>query len=756
MVDTVYPPGNPGGSVWDRTTEERLRLIAQGLADNEEIHRKLPGLRTLLNEYVNPAVPVTSADFHRRLLRVFRDSDYDSAYQDNLEKLSPDEKERIEKFVAEDKSLDDVSHDFDMCMSLGVREHLQHLIGVDCAHVSSAGVQVFMAPPEGGAAQPPVETQVEGLSGRSHFDWVKDRDTVFHSFLHEMKELFTGHLAEHKVVVYKDVKFQNWGRGVEYVPQYTCIPNSVASVQRIVHYAKKHDMTVRCAGFRHSWAPLFGQQGQITISLLSLAEATKIPNFTALSKVLPEWLLHKNELQTIDVVPGTPRVKGNVLVRIGASTTNEQLRRWCVTHNKYTYPLNVIMVEMTVGGTNAPICHGAGRAHQTLSDLVRKVEYVDCNGKLQTVTSPSHLLAAAGCFGLMGVITHLTLEFQPMTYALMQPQKLPVVRAIPPPASLPESAIPPALRLPNLTPADKAADLARFRDRATSWYYAEWFWFPYADTCWVNCWNDTPGPANDVEDYPSNEQTFLMFLAQFTTNTLQDAAVLTELITALGLDEAVVTLLSEAAMLVMPTFDPPLKTYLTDALHFQRGIQNIRVLDVEVEIALPPSRENPEVPDWEVVQRAWWEAILACYAHSKDAPQRMPLEMRVMGGSEVIMAPQSGNRLGTCSIEVLTLEAARGVWMPYAEEVVGRWLALKDGEGRAVKVRPHWAKMWRGMRLADGREWVEKMKGEDYREERAEFLRVLGEIGSLHGWEVGDLRRRFGNEFLDWFYFEGV
>jgi hypothetical protein len=198
MADTAYPPGN---SVWDRTTEERLRLIAQGLADNDEIHWKLPGLRTLLTDYVDPRVDITSADFHRRLLRVFRDSDYDSAYQDNLEKLSPDEKERIERFVAEDKSLDDVSRDFDMCMSLGVREHLQHLIGVDCAHVSSAGVQMFTAPPEGGAAQPPVETQVEGLSGRSHFDWVKDRDTVFHSFLHELKELFTGHLAEHKVVV---------------------------------------------------------------------------------------------------------------------------------------------------------------------------------------------------------------------------------------------------------------------------------------------------------------------------------------------------------------------------------------------------------------------------------------------------------------------------------------------------------------------------------------------------------------------------
>ncbi|GAB1316375.1 hypothetical protein MFIFM68171_06585 [Madurella fahalii] len=747
-----------GSICWDHTADQRIRLIADGLAGNDEIRKKLPGLRTLLKDYVDPDVPVEPADFHRRLLHVFRQSDSDFAYQECLKKLTEDERERIEKFVAEDQPLDDVARDFDMCVSIGVREHLEHLVGVDCAWISSAGVQTLAAASPAGAKVAGLEghtpVEVGGLSGRGRFDWLKDKDNIFVAFLHKLKDLFLGRGNEHNVVVYKDAKFQNWGLGIEYVPQYTCIPNSVAGVQRIVKYAKDHDMGVRCAGFRHSWAPIFGRQGQITISMLSLAEATKIPNFTALSKILPGWLLHKTELQTIEVVSGTPRVKGNALVRVGASTTNEQMRRWCVENNKYTYPLNVIMVEMTVGGTNAPICHGAGRRHGTLSDIVRKVEYVDCHGKLQVVSNPDHLRAAAGCFGLMGVVTHLTLEFQPMTYALMKPEKLPVLRAIPPPADLKEEDIPPVLRIPGLTKAQREEDLRRFKEAATNDYYTEWFWFPYADQCWVNCWNDTPD-GSGVEDYPSNLQTFLMFLSQFTVNVLQNAPILDELISSLHLDEAAVTLISEAAMFALPAWDKPVKTYLTDALHFQRGIQNVRVLDVEVEIPLQPTAEDPAMPDYEVVQRAWWDAILTCYRHRKTAPQRMPLEMRIMGGSDIVMAPQRGNTLGTCAIEVLTLTAAEDLWIPYVEDVLSKWMSYTDADGKKLRTRPHLAKQWSGIEV-DGKPWVDKMKNEDYVEERREFKTLLAEVGKKHGWTLQDLKKRFSNDFFDDFFFDDI
>ena len=60
----------------------------------------------------------------------------------------------------------------------------------------------------------------------------------------------------------------------------------------------------------------------------------------------------------------------HALVRLGAATTMEQLRDWSVRHNEWCIPFNAIIVEITVGGSNATICHGAGSRSRTLSDLV--------------------------------------------------------------------------------------------------------------------------------------------------------------------------------------------------------------------------------------------------------------------------------------------------------------------------------------------------------------------------------------------------
>lgn len=469
-----------------------------------------------------------------------------------------------------------------------------------------------------------------------------------------------------------------------------------------------------------------------------------------MTKALPET--KPTELETIEIVQGTPGVAGNALVRIGASTTNERLRRWCVENDQYTYPLNVIMVEMTVGGTNGPICHGAGLKHPTLSDLVRKVEYVDCHGNLRTVEDPEHLRAASGCFGLMGVITHLTLEFAPMTYALMNPQKIPAVQAVPPPDDMADEDIPLCLRVPR-TPQERAQDVANFEKQCNENYYVEYFWFPYADMCWVNNWDNTTDATGAI-DYPSTAKTFFMFISQFTLNVVQHSRVLPELIHALDFDAAVLTIFSRLAMMALPAWDEPVKTYLPDALHFQRGIQNLRVLDVEVEMPLQPKAGRPDTPDYSLVRRAWWDAILECYKHSHTCPQRMPLEMRIMGGSDVIMAPQRGNKLGTCAIEILTLENAADLWKPYAEEVLSRWMSYTDAEGRPLRTRPHWAKQWDGFEI-NGEPWVERMK-RDYKDEIVEFKKVMAEIGKKDGWKLADLKKRFSNDFFDKFYFDDV
>jgi hypothetical protein len=85
----------------------------------------------------------------------------------------------------------------------------------------------------------------------------------------------------------------------------------------------------------------------------------------------------------------------------------------------------------------------------------------------------------------------------------------------------------------------------------------------------------------------------------------------------------------------------------------------MRVRDMEFQTPLPPSVHDPTKPDLTNVRRAWWDIINLVYdtsdkADDPSSPMRLALELRIMGGSDVILAPQYGN-LGTASIEVLTV-----------------------------------------------------------------------------------------------------
>jgi hypothetical protein len=154
--------------------------------------------------------------------------------------------------------------------------------------------------------------------------------------------------------------------------------------------------------------------------------------------------------------------------------------------------------RVTVGGVNGPICHGAGRNHQTLNDYVRAVEFVDANGEHRIITNPEHLKAAAGHFGLMGIVTHITYEVNKMSYAVLQPIKPDIGLAIPP---LRREDIPIALRK-TFTDAQYAAAMDDFKNRAENDYYSEWFWFTRSQQAWVNTWNPTDDKTGVVE-YPS-------------------------------------------------------------------------------------------------------------------------------------------------------------------------------------------------------------------------------------------------------------
>ncbi|KAM6508550.1 hypothetical protein FSOLCH5_011546 [Fusarium solani] len=180
--------------------------------------------------------------------------------------------------------------------------------------------------------------------------------------------------------------------------------------------------------------------------------------------------------------------------------------------------MNIIEVEITFGGSNATICHGAGINHPTLSDLVRCIEYVDVNGELRTInmTDAKLLKAASGCFGLLGVVTHITFECDAMSTAVMYPVKLDVVDAIPPPPQMKDLDIPEPLRKPR-TQLQKQIALQNFERRANEDFYAEWFWFPYSSQVWVNTWKADKN-TKDVVDYLSHAKAFIQVLGTIIMN----------------------------------------------------------------------------------------------------------------------------------------------------------------------------------------------------------------------------------------------
>ncbi|KAI3394705.1 hypothetical protein diail_2290 [Diaporthe ilicicola] len=742
-------PSNPQYS----GSSQRLSELVKVIRDDEHRNSKqLPGLAKLLNEYASDSINTPpKEDLIRRLIRVFKNSSTENSYSRVLKNHSPEERQLINRFVVDQESAFEVGKDFHIGPSPGARNELENLnsrpddfIGegeLAFKHHSFAGELVHHIVDEVRSAADAVQS------------WVHP---------HTNFTVYDDPGKKHKVPAYFDKTFTNWGKTVSNFPKITCVPKTSYGIQQVVRYAKAFDMNVRASGYRHSWSPIFGKNGQILISTLDLHEASALPNFVSWpgSEECP------TELNSI-TFQGTPEPEKNRLVRVGTAVTNQQLRRWCNTQKgnlASTLPLNVIMVEITLGGSNAPICHGAGRSHSTLSDLVHAIEYVDANGNIQKLskeTEPDLMKAASGCFGLLGIITHITLEMMPMTYAVMRPQKLHITEAIPLPPDMTIEDLPHALRPETpMTEERRAKAQAAFEDKARNNFYSEWFYFPYTSRVWVNCWNTTDDPEGEVE-YPSNTQVVIQWFQTVAAQVLQVSEAIEELQHTFAWTQT--TLMSTFALYAMPEIsdeEKPIKTQLPNALHFRRAIQNVRVLDVEMEIPLLPKSGVPlsdakfeDEIDFSNVQRAWWAAILTAYKYQDTCPQRMPLEMRITGPSQVIMAPFRGHNLGSASIEILTLEDMRGkMWQDYAQEVLDHWMDLKDSRGDYLTTRPHWAKGWydfnvRGQPMKD---YVRK----SYENEIKEFVFLLGQIARKHGWSMEEARRRFGNDELDKLFYK--
>ncbi|KAI1359365.1 putative oxidoreductase [Xylaria arbuscula] len=663
---------------------------------------------------------MTNEKDRRELLQAAKKTDKDR-YEDILKRYNPSQQKLLHEFV-HGHSLDHLAKEIPCTLPTNVA-YQQSLDILDGARETTLTLTASAGKDEGKTIELPITNYKEGKK---------------------------------PVLTYLGATFSNWGKTVLNAPVYTCVPETVHGVQGIVKYAIDNDYGVRVAGYRHSWSSIFGRERSggkqfILISTLKLERAVlgNEANVEATGKY-HDWKVELNKIEKKKDLSN-----GGCLVSVGCATTNEDFRKWCIDNNKYTLPLNVIMVEITFGGSNAPICHGAGYKTKTLSDLVEQIEYVDAKAKVQTITSDDSdfLSAASGCFGLLGVVTRLTLRLDKMTIARMVPMKLPVVEAIPPPADIVKQ-LPPKLKMSydGYKPEQIQKFVEEFERRAFKDYYAEWFWFPLHDQMWVNTWS-LAGPEAKATDYPSQDEIKRQIQESFVLEYVQESLRENRKTTP---EEGTLLISADNALANMAMNSLPpnsssgtnsvINTQLPNALHFRRGIQNARVRDIEVEIPIPTA------DSLDIVRKAWWQAILLVYDNKSTCPMRMPLEMRIMGDSDVLMAPQRGNKHGTCAIEVLTPLFMENEWESFAQKMLDRWMSLRTYSTPKLNIRPHWAKEWQRYTV-DGKPWIQYLKETSYKDEIPKFKNILVQIGQKQGWTLGDIQKLFSNELLDTLFF---
>lgn len=545
-------------------------------------------------------------------------------------------------------------------------------------------------------------------------------------------------------------EFTNWGKTVKNRPAVTFYPKTKVGVANAVKFAKRHQLRVHASGYRHSWAPLFSEEGQVLIAMLPHKETNQLP-------AIHPPLNNHDELRGIHAAGEEFKDtdgKLKQLFKIGPAVTNEQLRVWALQNWQsgkpaHCFSKNVVMGESSVGGIITNMCHGAGIRNQTIADDVVAIEFINAKGELQTVTDPELIRSAAGSFGMFGVVTNITVKLERMPHVRMNPKKTDIALAVPPPADYKLSPTIPQAFFKNFSENKRKIAEDDFRKRCEQSDYEEEFWFPTHNQVWTNAWKED-GEAKESKDYPGkcvrNFQEFEELAANLANQSIMK----------LLPDHVKTELLSKFAMLTMDV--GPITTPKVDAMHFRGGVQNMRVQDMEFEIGIP--RDKDGKLDWGIAQRAWWDAITIFYEYAakNKFPQQMPLEMRIMGGSNMTMATQRGNP-ATCSIEVLTIQEGLVdpvLWKQYLQDVADKWASYTDYQGKPLRVVPHIAKQWEGITIQrpgeprfDAQSYFKKI----FKSNIQEFNHHRASVARAGGYTIEEMNM-FSNSFLD-FMFNG-
>ena len=372
--------------------------------------------------------------------------------------------------------------------------------------------------------------------------------------------------------------FVNWGETVKREPVVTFYPKSTEQYRAQLNGLENMEEELDTLATEHSWTNIYCDPNEVMMCMIPY-DQSKVPHVAPIESELTtiEYLGPANEYSTYK--------SKKAFVRVGASVTNEMLRKWGIV-NGFSISLNVIMEDITMGGANCTCSHGSSIDQGTVCDLVHAIDIVNSHGNVVTYSkddvrngkiTQGHFNSVIGSLGLFGVVTSLTLVLDVMTVIQLDPHA----------AEL--SLVPRYRSGKSAKDSEYKKDLANFEHMVLDNYYSEFVWFPLQDKLWVNCWNEIDmDPSHpDVEDFPLKTDVTGQKIKSYMMETVDD--VLFGILPPIPQAE----LFGALAMATVP--QEKVKTYKSNGIHFQRGIHYWKVRNYEIEIPIHADRnENHE------------------------------------------------------------------------------------------------------------------------------------------------------------------
>lgn|GEM_PF-1963070 len=308
-----------------------------------------------------------------------------------------------------------------------------------------------------------------------------------------------------------------------------------------------------------------------------------------------------------------------------------------------TLSTNTVIPWIQLGGVLGTAAHGTGRFEGTVPDLVTNVRGVDGEGNVRDWArgDSSGQFDALMCnLGSLAAISEITLECEPMFN----------LRAID--------------DLHNYYMVDTMGSPQAIADLLDTHDYAEVFWWPGTERCWVKTWDRT----REAED---------LDVAQWGADQIAralGARGLTEIVGLLNaypplthlLDALMVSVLKHQRMVAQAPY----------VFHYQ--IDYPKVWHMSYAIDVEGNFEN--------VYKAWNGVVqlLEEYRDRGVYPQNQAFHLRYIRGSDAWLSPSHGHN-GSVAMELVTLKGTDG-WPEYSSRVEDLWLDLGG--------RPHWGKIF--------------------------------------------------------------